>query len=116
MGLPMSTPETRVLRLRKRAEFLRAARGRKYAVPGLVLQEIAQERPTDPGTIRVGFTTTKKLGNAVVRNRIRRRLREVARTLIAGKGRPGFDYVLIGRKATLTRSYADLLDDLELYA
>jgi ribonuclease P protein component len=113
MGLPISRPQTCVLRLRKRAEFLRAARGRKFAVPGLVLQQIAQEHRTDPETIRVGFTTTKKLGNAVVRNRIRRRLREASRALMAEKGQPGFDYVLIGRKATLTRSYCDLLDDLE---
>ena len=97
-------------RLKIRAEFLRAAaRGRKAAVHGLVLQAFTRE-DTDP--LRVGYTVTKKVGNAVVRNRTRRRLREAARLLLAGQALPGVDLVLIGRDATRGRPFGQLLDDL----
>ena len=62
---------------------------------------------------RVGFTVTKKVGNAVVRNRVRRRLRAAAGEILPGRAARGADYVLIGRAATVTRAYADLLGDLE---
>ena len=63
--------------------------------------------------IRVGFTCSKKLGNAVARNRAKRRLRELARILLPGHGRPGWDYVLVGRPAeTANRNFALLLEDL----
>ncbi len=61
---------------------------------------------------RVGFTVTKKVGNAVVRNRVRRRLREAARLELADAACPGFDYVVIGRKASINRGFAQLRDDL----
>ena len=64
-------------------------------------------------TMRVGFTVTKKVGDAVRRNRAKRRLREVARTILPLYGVGGTDYVLIGRDATLTRPFVDLLDDLK---
>lgn len=98
-----------LVRLKSRAEFLRVARGRRCARPGLVLQCRALD---GNGTIRVGFTATKKLGRAVTRNRVKRRLRAVAAALLAGAGRPGYAYVLIGRAATATRPYRALLDDL----
>jgi len=60
---------------------------------------------------RVGFTVTKKVGNAVTRNRIRRRLREVARATLSGRPISGMDLVLIGRQATARRRFADLLAD-----
>ncbi len=98
--------------LRKRADFLRAARGRRQAMPGFVLQGIA--RGDESGAIRVGFTCSKKVGNAVARNRAKRRLREIARHVLPAAGRPGWDYVLIGRReATAARPFADLLADLE---
>jgi len=99
--------------LRKRAQFLAAARARRQATAGFLLQA----RRRDPGEggegVRVGFTCSKKVGNAVTRNRARRRLREVARAVLPDLGRPGWDYVLVGRpEATVARAFADLLADL----
>ncbi|MEP2784773.1 MAG: ribonuclease P protein component [Pseudoruegeria sp.] len=98
--------------LTKRADFLTAARARRQATNGFTLQ--ARNRNEDtPGDIRVGFTCSKKVGNAVARNRAKRRLREVARTLLPENGRLGWDYVLIGRpEKTANRPYDDLLGDM----
>jgi ribonuclease P protein component len=96
-------------RLKKRREFLRAAsRGKRAARPGLVLQAVAG----DAGRLRLGFTVTKKVGNAVVRNRARRRLKEAARLTMPGLGVEGWDLVLIGRDATGARPFAQLIEDL----
>jgi ribonuclease P protein component len=98
--------------LRARADFLRAARGRRHVTPGFVLQA----RPRDDkrsGPVRVGFTCSKKVGNAVARNRAKRRLRAIARDVLPGGGRAGWDYVLIGRAGTTaSRSYTEMLEDL----
>jgi ribonuclease P protein component len=97
-------------RLRRRAEFLRvAAGGRRAAVHGLVLQALARD---DDAPARLGFTVTKKIGNAVERNRIRRRLKEASRLLLREHPLTGFDLVLIGREATRERDFADLIGDL----
>ena len=103
--------KVKVSRLIKRADFLRLSRGRKWAAPGLVLQSA----PTPDATegLRVGFTATKKLGNAVVRNRVKRRLREVVRAVLPLYGQAGHDYVLIGREATAERPFQALIDDLK---
>ena len=85
-------------RLRQRSEFLAAATGAKAPVTGFVLQ--ALDRRED-GPVRVGFTVSKKVGNAVERNRVRRRLREVVRLSAALPEQAGHDYVLIGRRAAL---------------
>ena len=79
-------------------------------MPGFVLLM----RPRDDGdpTIRIGYTVTKKIGNAVVRNRIKRRFRALARDLLPTEGVAGADHVLIGRDGGLTRDYAQLRDDL----
>lgn len=102
----------KVSRLIKRADFLRLAKGRRYAAPGLVLQ--MQASPATASELRIGFTATKKLGNAVVRNRVKRRLREVARAVMPGYATNGCDYVLIAREATSKRLYAALIEDLKL--
>jgi ribonuclease P protein component len=97
-------------RLKRRAEFLRvSARGRKAPMAGLVLQALA--RPDD-GPPRLGFTVTKKVGNAVVRNRTRRRLREAARLLLRAEPVAGVDLVLVGRATTRGRTFTALIDDL----
>lgn len=99
-------------RLLKRADFLRLAKGRRWSAPGLVLQMAPM--PEEADAIRAGFTATKKLGGAVVRNRVKRRLREVARMVLPLYAKPGCDYVLIGREATATRPFPSLIDDLKL--
>lgn len=96
-------------RLRRRQDFIAAAKALHAAMPGMVVQ--ARDR-RDEARPRVGFTTTKKLGNAVVRNRIRRRLREAARLTLPAIAQPGFDYVLIGRAGAADRPFAELQKDL----
>ena len=97
-------------RLTRRAEFLRAAaKGRKAPMPGLVLQALSRN---DDDPARLGFTVTKKVGNAVIRNRTRRRLKEAARLVLAGQPVCGVDLVLIGREGTAKRDFGTLQDDL----
>ena len=96
-------------RLKRRAEFLRVAReGRKAPAPGLVLQALLREG----GPARVGFTVTRRVGNAVVRNRTRRRLKEAARLLFEKRPVAGVDLVVIGREATRRRKFSALIEDL----
>lgn len=95
----------------KRADFLRAASARRQGTPGFLLQ--ARARGDADAGIRVGYTCSKKIGNAVARNRAKRRLRAVARDVLPDLGRPGWDYVLVGRpKATIERTFSALLGDL----
>jgi ribonuclease P protein component len=86
-------------------------------MPGVVMQarpQAADLRDTDPATVaRVGFTVSKKVGNAVERNRAKRRLRAAAADVLTVSAAPGIDYVLIGRRQTLERPYAALKQDLE---
>jgi ribonuclease P protein component len=96
-------------RLKRRVEFLQvAAKGRKTATHGLVLQALSRD---DQAPARIGFTVTKKIGNAVVRNRTRRRLKEAARLELARNPVAGADLVLIGREATRGRDFLDLRAD-----
>lgn len=101
-------------RLKKRSEFLAAARkGRKAVTPGLVLQALSrQAADSEIRPPRLGLTASRKVGNAVTRNRARRRLRAAARELLPELGRAGTDYVLIARGDTPTRPYRELLQDL----
>lgn len=100
-------------RLKTRADFLRVAAGRRRAVrPCLLLQ--AAPGPTGSGeAVRVGFTASRRVGNAVLRNRAKRRLRAVAAEVLRREGQPGTDYVLIARAATGERPFAELVGDLE---
>ena len=95
-------------RLRQRADFLAAATGKKVPAAGFVLQ--ARQR-NDQGPVRFGFTVSKKVGNAVERNRVRRRLREVVRLSDATRMRAGHDYVLVGRRAALQLPFARMTQD-----
>ena len=97
-------------RLRQRADFLAAATGARAPVSGFVLQ--ALDRRED-GPVRVGFTVSKKVGNAAERNRVRRRLREMVRLAPPARLRPGHDYVLIGRRAALELPFERLVEDFD---
>lgn len=104
-------------RLKQRFDFLRVAgRKVKWATPGLVLQAApfpvtgrGAVEPRDQPFMRIGFTTSKKVGRAVERNRARRRLRALADLIMPFEAKPGFDYVIIGRSATVKRPF-DLLE------
>jgi ribonuclease P protein component len=117
-------------RLKTRPQFLKvAAARRKWATPGLVLQaarraqnrdrtpegtaQPAEKPDTEEPEVRVGFTVTRKVGNAVARNRVKRRLRAAAAEVFPRLGKAGTDYVVIGRTGTLTRPYHALCEDLE---
>lgn len=81
-------------------------------MPGFVLQAAPVPPDLSLPSIRVGFTVSRKVGNAVVRNRVRRRLREVARLVIPGQARSELDYVLVGRQAALARDFVVLRQEL----
>lgn len=100
-------PET----LKRRADFLRVAKGRRLPCPAFLLQAIATD---NPAALQVGFTCSKKVGNAVMRNRAKRRLREIARRVLPVAGHAGWDYVLVGRPGvTVNHDFAAMCVDLE---
>lgn len=100
-----------LITLTERADFLRAARALRQGTGSMMVQ--ARARQDDSAAIRVGFTCSKKVGNAVARNRAKRRLRAAARAVLPALARPGWDYVLIGRaEATAARPFDALCDDL----
>ncbi|MFG1291618.1 ribonuclease P protein component [Xanthobacter versatilis] len=96
--------------LRKRRDFLAAAKAERAGATSFLMQ--GRDRG-DAGTVRVGFTVTKKTGNSVVRNRIRRRLREAVRRVLPDAGRAGFDYVLVAREAALRTPFETLVREIE---
>ncbi len=102
----------RVTTLKKRSDFLRASRARRIATPGFILQQRRRICGSIEG-VRIGYTCSKKVGNAVARNRAKRRLREIARLSLPDLGREGFDYVLIGRaQKTAALPFEQLLGDM----
>ena len=106
----------RLARLKARRDFLRVAGTHKrFAAPGLVLQVRSHEGDeiTALEPIRIGFTVSRKVGGAVVRNRVRRRLRAAALQVMAARAKPGRDYVVVGRKEAVSRPFDALLADLD---
>ena len=106
----------RIIRLKNRADFLRVRKaGQKWATPGLVLQTREWPCPAGQGEFEagVGFTTSKKIGNAVERNRARRRLKAAVDAVFPEFAQPHRDFVIIGRQGTLGRPWEKLLEDLK---
>jgi ribonuclease P protein component len=108
----------RIARLKRRSEFLRAAaKGRKWASRGLVLQAVPHEggdgAAGDVQTLHVGYTASRKVGGAVERNRAKRRLRAAVARVMPERAIWGYDYVLIARLETLSRPFGALVGDLE---
>ena len=98
-------------RLQKRGDFLRLQyKGVKQVMPAFILQ--AGASPHQLPQIRIGFTASKKIGNAVCRNRAKRRLRALATSALLPASRPNTDYVLIARHSILRASFAQLEADL----
>ena len=113
-GTSRLTPVTAIGRLKTRSEFVFVKGGTRFATPSLVLQ--ARQRPNatfDPGIARFGFTATKRLGGAVVRNRARRRLKEAVRLTASSRAREGYDYVLIARGGAVQRPFTEVIKDLQ---
>jgi len=100
-----------IQRLKKRPDFLAAAKGASCSRGAVLIQ--ARRRDDGCDEIRAGFTATRRIGGAVVRNRAKRRLREAARLTLPAEGRPGCDYVFIARGGTTTRPWGRLLDDVK---
>ena len=110
-------PVAHVVVMQTRRDFLAAARARRWVAKGMLVQ--GRRRRTgeapQPDIVRVGYTCSKKVGNAVARNRAKRRLRAAAAQVLPVQGRPGWDYVLIGKRdQTAARVFTDLVADLEL--
>jgi ribonuclease P protein component len=99
--------------LLRRADFLRvAAARRRYVTPGFILQAAFQPEDHDNAAPRIGYTASRKVGGAVVRNRAKRRLREIVRQVMPELAKNGIDYVLIARQETPQRDFQLLQDDL----
>ena len=96
--------------IRKRADFVAANAGRRAGTPGFVL--LVRDRSDSDPTMRVGFTVTKKVGGAVVRNRMKRRFRALAREIVPTSGFSGADHVMIGRAKGIERDFGLLRKEL----
>ena len=110
---PRARPQEaqRLVTLTKRSDFVAANSGKRISTPGFLL--LVRDRKDADAAIRVGFTVTKKIGGAVVRNRMKRRFRALAREIMSAKGVPGSDHVMIGRARGIEREYDLLRTELE---
>jgi ribonuclease P protein component len=100
----------RLITIRKRSDFLAANSGKRATTPGFIL--LVRDRGDNDPAIRVGFTVTKKVGGAVVRNRMKRRLRALAREILVPKGIAGADHVMIGRARGIERDFHAMRGEL----
>jgi ribonuclease P protein component len=109
---PRARPQEaqRLTTIRKRADFLAANAGLRAPTPGFIL--LVRDRKDSDPSMRVGFTVTKKIGGAVVRNRMKRRFRALAREVVPSNGFPGADHVMIGRATGIERDYGSLRNEL----
>jgi ribonuclease P protein component len=109
---PRTRPQEaqRLTTITKRADFLAANGGRRASMPGFIL--LVRDRKDQDPSMRVGFTVTKKIGGAVVRNRMKRRFRALAREIVPAKGFAGADHVMIGRARGVEREFALLRSEL----
>jgi ribonuclease P protein component len=105
----VTTPQTHIPTVAARKDFLAANSGRRAPTPGFVL---LVRRRDDDAPMRAGYTVTKKIGNAVVRNRLKRRMRALVRQVLPDNGVPHADHILIGRSEGLTRRFDTLAADL----
>ena len=108
---PRPQEAQRLVTISKRADFLAANAGRRAATPGFVL--LVRDRQDGDPAKRVGFTVTKKIGKAVIRNRMKRRFRALTREIVPVQGYAGSDHVMIGRAGGIERDFALLRQDLE---
>jgi ribonuclease P protein component len=111
-GASLARPQEPVglINLTRRADFLAANRGRRAPMPGFVL--LVRPRGDEDPTMRIGFTVTRKIGGAVVRNRMKRRLRVLAREVLPEAGVRGADHVMIGRSGGIERDFATMREEL----
>jgi ribonuclease P protein component len=108
---PGSQETLRLITITKRADFVAANAAKRFPAPGFVL--LVRDRGDGNPALRLGITVTKKIGGAVVRNRMKRRFRALAADLIAKLGKPGADHILIGRAGGVERKYDHLAAELE---
>lgn len=110
----MDTGRINLITIKVRRDFLTASRGKRWVTPRFVLLTVkrADDHPIRD-IARVGYTVTKKMGNAVARNRIRRRLKHAAAQIAAPYMKPCHDYVIISREAALTCEFSEILRDME---
>jgi ribonuclease P protein component len=109
---PRARPQEaqRLATIKKRSDFLAANAGKRAPTPGFIL--LVRDRQDADAAMRVGFTVTKKIGGAVVRNRMKRRFRALAREIVPAKGFPGADHVMIGRAKGVERDFALMRSEL----
>jgi ribonuclease P protein component len=109
---PRARPQEaqRLTTIKKRGDFLAANAGKRASTPGFIL--LVRDRKDSDPLMRVGFTVTKKIGGAVIRNRMKRRFRALAREIVPAKGIAGADHVMIGRPTGIERDFGELRADL----